>query len=323
MLGDGTLHEFFEIDGTIGVVDISPEGASVREIGDVHEIATLVRGVGFGLRRIAAGRVDGLAAELAARAVASDAEELQRRLFGPAAESSGRMVIVSSASLVAMPWLALPLARRRAVTVAPSAQIWAQRSRRSPEDRVVAIAGPDLEFADAEIEATVAPYRRSTVHLGAAATSQTALASMEGAAVAHIAAHGTFRSDTPLFSSLELADGPLTTYDLQTLERPPETAVLAACHAAAADSSLPGELMGTGMALVGIGVRSIVAPLFAVADEALAGVMPALHERLAAGRGPSDALRDLIATTKPGTMRHSAAASLVTIGRHEGPLASD
>jgi len=49
--------------------------------------------------------------------------------------------------------------------------------------------------------------------------------------LAHVAAHGTFRADNPQFSSLHLADGPLTVYDLERIVRPPEWIVLSACEA--------------------------------------------------------------------------------------------
>jgi CHAT domain-containing protein len=38
------------------------------------------------------------------------------------------------------------------------------------------------------------------------------------ASVVHIAAHGRFRADAPLFSYLQLADGPLTTADVFGLD---------------------------------------------------------------------------------------------------------
>ena len=64
---------------------------------------------------------------------------------------------------------------------------------------------------------------------GEAATAAAVLAALPHAGIAHLAAHGTFRRDNPLFSSLRLADGPLTVYDLQTLPGVPELVILAAC----------------------------------------------------------------------------------------------
>ena len=56
------------------------------------------------------------------------------------------------------------------------------------------------------------------------------LAALDGAALAHIAAHGFFRAETPMFSSLHLADGPMTVDDVHRLAHPPHRIVLPACR---------------------------------------------------------------------------------------------
>ena len=69
-------------------------------------------------------------------------------------------------------------------------------------------------------------YGDATVLTGTAATAAAVMHALDGATVAHLACHGHFRSDSPLFSSLELADGPLSGYQLQRLRRAPELIVL-------------------------------------------------------------------------------------------------
>jgi CHAT domain-containing protein len=106
---------------------------------------------------------------------------------------------------------------------------------------------------------------------------------LDGAGLAHVAAHGAFRVDNPLFSSLQLADGPLTVYDLEGLARAPRTLVLSAC-----DSGLSGvrpgdELMGLAGALFALGTGSLVASVIPVPDAATRELMVAFHQRLQAG----------------------------------------
>ena len=74
-----------------------------------------------------------------------------------------------------------------------------------------------------------------------------------GADLVHLAAHGSFRADSPLFSSVLLADGPLTVYDLERLRRAPAVVVLSACEAAVAAVHDGDELLGTAAALLGAG----------------------------------------------------------------------
>ena len=69
-------------------------------------------------------------------------------------------------------------------------------------------------------------------------------AALERADLVHLAAHGTFRSDAPLFSSLRLADGPLTVYELERLRSAPSTLILPACDAAQLEVRPGDELLG-------------------------------------------------------------------------------
>jgi CHAT domain-containing protein len=99
--------------------------------------------------------------------------------------------------------------------------------------------------------------------------------------VLHVAAHGEFRSDAPLFGGVDLADGRLTLLDLRTAGGHPELVVLPACHLAATRSLSGGESLGAVAALLGLGVRTVVAPLLAVADDVAADLMRAFHGHLA------------------------------------------
>ena len=109
-----------------------------------------------------------------------------------------------------------------------------------------------------------------------------------------------------MFSSLTLADGPLTVYDLETLTTPPTTVVLPACNAGIASVSAGDELIGTASALLGIGVGHVVAPVTIVNDVATIEVMRCFHRYLAEGRPPSVALAhtraDAVAADDPAAV---------------------
>jgi CHAT domain-containing protein len=139
-------------------------------------------------------------------------------------------------------------------------------------------------------------------------------AALEGADLVHLAAHGTFRADAPLFSSLRLADGALTVYEIERLAAAPDTLILPACDAAMAGVRPGDELLGTAAALLGLGVASVIAPVLPVPDQATKALMVALHERLQAGDPPSVALAGAADAAGPDD---AVARAFVCIGANE------
>ena len=146
----------------------------------------------------------------------------------------GSLVVVPPGKLHAVPWGLLPSLRERATAVTPSASAWlrARRTRRPEEDRVVLVGGPRLVTGDAEVRHLVRRYPDAMVLADGDATADRVMAAMDGAWLVHMAAHGTFRGDSPLFSAIELDDGPLTVYDLERLKQAPYRVVLSSCSSA-------------------------------------------------------------------------------------------
>jgi len=152
---------------------------------------------------------------------------------------------------------------------------------------------------------------------GADATVAGVLAALAKADLVHLAAHGHFRADSPLFSSLRLADGTLTVYELEQLRSTPSTVVLAACEAAQVGVLDGDELLGTATAMLGLGVASVVVPVMAVPDEATAPFMVALHHGLRRGLGPSVALAEATTSLGDDAYARAVASTFVCIGANE------
>jgi len=157
-------------------------------------------------------------------------------------------------------------------------------------DQVVLAYGPGLPHAEAEIGELAQRYPLAKPLGGADATAQAVAEALDGAQLAHIAAHGRFRSDNPLFSSLELADGPLTVYDLEGLRHAPATLVLSACDTALSGIRPGDELMGVASAVFALGTRTLIASVAPVGDAETRALMNVFHSELAAGLSPTHAL---------------------------------
>ena len=313
-LGERALVEYIELDGLLYALTLAGGRLGLHELGaDVTD--TELEWLRFALGRLARR---GTSAEQRGAALGNArtaAAALERLLIEPLLPSLGdaHLIIVPTGALHALPWAALPSLRGRPLVVAPSLSSWlalARRSRSRPA-KTALIAGPRLRHSTAEVDDLASLYPGSTVLTESGATVAAALAALEGATLAHIACHGRFRADSPLFSSLELADGPLTALDLQGLRRPPDVLVLSSCSLALSDLYPGDELLGLSAALLAMGTRTIVASVVPVPDAAARRLMLAFHEQLAAGASPASALALAQSALRA---RSTAVAGFVCIG---------
>ncbi|HET7246638.1 MAG TPA: CHAT domain-containing protein [Streptosporangiaceae bacterium] len=292
-LGPATLVQIVAIDGDLHILVCN--GSQVRHVrgGRADEAATEVGFARFGLHRLAHGR--GAGPDGAALAtLETSGRRLEAILLGPAARllGSGPVIVVPPGRLHAVPWALLPALRDRAVSVVPSARAWLQALAVKPPDQAapVFVRGPGLGTGT-EIPALAAEYPDATVLGSGTATARRVLGALDGAGLAHIAAHGSFRADSPLFSSLRMDDGPLTVYDLERLRRAPYRVILSSCDSGVLAPAGADELLGLAHCLAPLGTAGIVASVVPVNDQATARLMTALHKHLRGGASLALALR--------------------------------
>ncbi len=176
--------------------------------------------------------------------------------------------------------------RRAAIATMPLSRTAATQ----PERALLLAAGPGLPEAEAEVRALASRHPASTALLGDDASVAAVSRALESAGCAHVASHGSFRADNPLFSSMQLADGPLTVYDLERLRATPLDMILSACDGGVSAVRPGDELMGFSGALLALGTSALVASVMPVPDEPTHRLMLALHERLSSGCEPAVAL---------------------------------
>lgn len=292
-LGTTTLVEMVEVDGTLFVVTVGLAGTKLREVGSAARAEDELDFARYGLRR-AAMSTSSAGRRLAMSSLETNAASLQEALLGPAVEhlGDGEVVIIPSGRLHAVPWSLLPALRDRTVTVAPSVGSWlrATSTPKPHHTKVALVAGPGLETDGAEVHDVAARYPGATLLTGDASTAENVLAALEGASLAHIAAHGTFRADNALFSSLRLADGELTVHDLERLRHPPHRLVLSSCDSGLGAHAGADELLGLTNALIGLGTAGLLASVVPVNDIATVPLMVAVHGRLREGATLAQAL---------------------------------
>jgi hypothetical protein len=301
------LIEYVESDGELHAVVVTRGRQTLHRIAAAAPVARSATMVRFWLRRVLTRFGSPASVAVAAGQLLDEADRLDRLLLAPLADRvSGRdLVIMPTTVAHAVPWSLLPTCAGRSVSVAPSAAWWVRAAERAgpdaaPPGRVVLVAGPDLPGGAAEVADLGRLYPRALTLTGAAATADAVAAALDGADLAHIAAHGRFRTDQPLLSSLRLADGPLTVYDLERLTRAPRLIVLASCSAGKAEIRPGDELMGLAAALLAQGTTAVVAPLLVVPDGATRPLVLAVHRALRDGHGAPAALAVAAAAGGPG-----------------------
>lgn len=309
------LVELVASGGALHAVVVTAGKTRLHALGPVDDVREAVDALRFNLRRLLRSAGDGRAR---LDSVARSAERVDGLLVRPLLDDAGDrpLVVVPTGPLHAVPWAALPSCRGRRVSVSPSAALWlrAAGAPAAGDSRTVLAAGPRLPGAAAEVGELGRAYPAARLLAGVEATVEQVLAALDGAGVAHVAAHARFRADNPLFSSLELADGPLTVCDLERLDRAPRTVVLSACDAGLSSVTSGDELIGLAAALLALGTRSLVATVLPLPDRAAWPLMTRLHALLREGVAPADALARVQADPGTDPVDVVAASAFVFLG---------
>ena len=328
VLGDATLVELVDADGELHAVTVRAGGVHLQALGTLAEVGHELDALHFALRRLARAGASASSSVFSARlaaagtAAAFSADRLDALLLRSLGRELGEgpLVVVPTGALHALPWGLLPSCRGRPVSVGPSATLWHRAQTRAPETsrrerRVVLVAGPGLPGAAGEVASLRRRYPGARTFTPTTARVEAVLSALDGASLAHIAAHGRFRTDNPLFSSLVLADGPLMVYDIERMRRAPRRIVLSACDSGVSGVRPGDELMGLAAALFAQEATTLVASVVPVSDEATRPLMLRYHRALEASGSPAAALAS-VGESRAGDdpASYAAAAAFVCFG---------
>ncbi len=282
---------------------VTNEGIAVRGLGSVEAVNTALAQFDFqiGALRYGAGRLRAHLPQLTQR-TQSILAALYDLLLRPLLPLAGarRLVIVPQGVLHYVPFHALYdganyVIEQRAVSYAPSAAIFCQCAAvpLCPLHNALLCGVPDAQTPRVgdEIKTLIPLFAESTVLLGAEATLAAVRACAPLADVLHLACHGHFRPDNPLFSAVQLADGWLTVRDAAALHLRASLVTLSACETGV-NAVAPGdEIMGLARGFFTAGVPSLVLSRWAVDDAATADLMAEFYRSLQSGLSPAEALR--------------------------------
>lgn len=262
------------------------------ELAPVAEVDDLVRRVRADLDAIAMPRLPEPIMVAIRSSINTTLRRLDDLLVRPLRIEGRSLVVSASGLLVVMPWSLLPSRFGVPTVVTPSATAWLQRqgTPRTASPTAVAIGGPDLHLAAEEAKMVGEVWTSARVVTGSDATVGAAHEALQRAEVVHIAAHGTHRQDSPLFSSIRLFDGQLYAYELDADARIAPFVALSACEAGLATVRPGDEGLGLTNVLIQLGTTSVLAGVARVRDDVAAEVMHRVHHGLASGKDSAGAL---------------------------------
>ncbi|GAB4430796.1 MAG: CHAT domain-containing protein [Chloroflexi bacterium OHK40] len=275
----------------------------VRRLGSEQAITRLANQLRFqtDTMRGPAGRKPAHQAQLLRRA-RHYLSALYDALLRPLAPWIGprRLVVVPDRALHYVPFHALFDGERyvieeREVCTAPSAAVLLHCMRRpySSNTRAVLLGIPDVRAPRVRDEVlTIGPlWAERVTLLDAEATLAALQQHAPTAKVLHLACHGQFRADSPLFSALQLADGRLTVRDAYELDLSCDLVVLSACETGVSAIAPGDELIGLARGFFAAGAPSLVVSLWMVDDATTTELMCTFYAGLHAGERPGAALR--------------------------------
>lgn len=276
----------------------------VRQLASERAVEALVDQLRFqtdAMRR-AAGRNPSHRAQLLRRTqhyLGALYDQLLRPLIGLVGER--RLAVVPHRALHYVPFRALHDGERyviegREVCTTPSAAVLHHCLQQRPpaHDHALFVGVPDARAPRVRDEVlAIAPLWPDRVTLLDEEATLTALQRHAPAAeILHLACHGQFRPDSPLFSALRLADGRLTARDAYSLQLSCKLVVLSACETGVSALAPGDELIGLARGFFAAGAPSLVVSLWTVDDATTTELMTTFYSCLRAGLGPAAALRE-------------------------------
>jgi CHAT domain-containing protein len=216
-------------------------------------------------------------------------EALYAELIAPIREhlNAKHLIFVPHGALHFLPFHALRngdeyLCDTYTISYAPSATVFALCQEKTvsdiPNTLVMGIPDERAPHILNEVQSVASILPHPELFLGAQATSQILRERGSAGSLLHIATHGTYRQDNPMFSGIRLGDGYLNLYDLYQIRLPAKLVTLSGCATGMNFVSAGDELLGLQRGLFCAGARSLLLSLWDVHDESTSALMQAFYK---------------------------------------------
>jgi CHAT domain-containing protein len=301
--GDTTILEYFHANNEILVLLMTSDVLSVIRLGEISQVLKLLDLLQLQMAKIRLGSeyVTAFAPALL-KSTQSHLENLYKILIAPVVSSlnGSHLVIAPHGRLHTLPFQALfdgheYLIDRFTISYAPSASVYALCCRRSSSASnralVLGISDASVPYVQEEVGVVAANLFDPVVLREESASANALRENGKNCRFIHIATHGYFRFDNPMFSGIRLGDSYLSLYDLYQLKLPAELIALSGCSTGLNVIAAGDELIGLLRGLIHTGAETSLLTLWDVQDESSSQLMGLFYSRLARGATKAKALQ--------------------------------
>jgi CHAT domain-containing protein/tetratricopeptide (TPR) repeat protein len=298
-----SLIEYFSVKDRFIAAIITRKSLEIIPVTPVSRVTNLVRMLHFQISkfRLGAEYVQTFEKSLLG-AVQAHLGELYQEVLAPLRGhlQGQHLVVVPHGVLHYLPFHALFDGARHVIdsftiSYAPSASIFAHCQRKPPcasgSSLILGVPDSRAPLILDEVRSVADILPDAELLLGAAANEAALRDKGSRSRLIHIATHGSYRQDNPMFSGIRLGAAYLSLYDLYQLKLEAELITLSGC-ATGLNVVAPGdELLGLVRGLLYAGAHSLLLTLWDVSDRSTAEFMTRFYRRLSRGEGKASAVQ--------------------------------
>ncbi len=323
------LVEYYRVRHRFYACLLSRDTLKIVPAGSAPELRRVLQLLRFQLSKFRLGReyVDTFHHQLL-EAADAHLREFYRQLIEPVERDlrADHLIIAPHDFLHYLPFHALPsvggyLGSRFSISYTPSAAVYHLCRTRNTElgegTLVLGVPDPAAPQIRREADAVAAARPGAEVFIGPDATEDVLRNRGARARFVHIATHGSFRQDNPMFSSINLGNAQLSLFDLYRLRLPAELVTLSGCGTGLNVVVGGDELMGLSRGLLYAGARSVLLTLWDVHDQSTAEFMRLFYEELAAGKDKARAVQSAMEAIRRYQPHPFYWAPFVLVGSHD------
>ncbi len=208
---------------------------------------------------------------------------------------------------------------RFSVSFAPSASVYylCRKKRNVPDGSAVVMGVDDSRtpLISDEVKTVAEVLRTSKLLVNEEANEENLRRMGESCSILHIATHGVFRRDNPMFSAIQLGTSWLSLFDLYSLKLNADLVVLSGCGTGLNVVVGADEIVGLSRGLLYAGAQAVLVTLWDVNDASTASFMRSFYRLLQGGSSPAEALRSATLEVRESYSHPYHWAPFVLVGR--------